>query len=356
VTPVPPVALDGDEDAGPGPESAPDVVVVPSQYSDLGRVAANLERQGYDVVDVGGDDWEPVASLLPYLRAADVVVCSGYSTVMDAAVAGTPCVVHPATDEQEAVADRIQTAEVSGFAVAETPMDVLDAVASPPDPPSFENGATDVAESVLGDLQGSAVAATEADSGADNTDSAANGATLADRAVGGVAATGTAARATAHRSRRYAGVAWRRGATGAAVASRYGRRAGRVALRYGTVAATALTDWSRRTADRTRRTAHRSRRYATAVTALSAATLVVTSSGLRSTGGRLASGSVAAASTLRRVSIAGLERTAACCERLADGLEVLAAGCGASANVLGSTSDRLGGLGRRVKEVAGTTE
>jgi hypothetical protein len=147
-TRVPPVALEGE---GRDRDGA-DVVVVPSHYSELDRIATALEREGYDVIDVGSDDWEPVPSLLPYLRDAEVVVCSGYSTVMDAAVAGTPCVVHPATDEQEAVADRLRDDEVAGFTVAEKPLDVLEAVSDPPEPTGYENGAPHVAETVMTDL------------------------------------------------------------------------------------------------------------------------------------------------------------------------------------------------------------
>jgi len=143
------VALDGASTA----RDAADVVVVPSRYSSLSRVAGHLRRQGYDVLDVADDDWDAVPSLLPYVRGADVVVCSGYSSVMDAAVAGTPCVVHPSTDEQRAVADWLERFDVTGFAVAEEPMDILDAVADPPAAPDFGNGAEFVAETVLTDLR-----------------------------------------------------------------------------------------------------------------------------------------------------------------------------------------------------------
>ncbi|SFP26927.1 MULTISPECIES: glycosyltransferase [Halolamina] len=148
-TRIPPVALDGDEVV----DDAPDVVVVPSHYSSLSRIADHLRRQGYDVLDVADDEWDPVPSLLPYVRGADVVVCSGYSTIMDAAVAGTPCVVHPETDEQRAVADWLERFDVDGFAVADRPIDVLDAVADPPAEPAFENGAEVIATRVLTDLR-----------------------------------------------------------------------------------------------------------------------------------------------------------------------------------------------------------
>lgn len=148
-TRIPPVALEGTTAV----EDGPDVVVVPSHYSSLSRIAEHLRRQGYDVLDVADDDWDPVPSLLPYIRGADAVVCSGYSTIMDAAVAGTPCVVHPATDEQAAVADCLDRFDVTGFAVAEEPLDVLDAVADPPAAPSFENGADYIARRVMTDLR-----------------------------------------------------------------------------------------------------------------------------------------------------------------------------------------------------------
>jgi hypothetical protein len=148
-TRIPPVALEGDATVG----SAPDVVVVPSHYSSLSRLATHLRRQGYEVLDVAEDDWDAVPSLLPYIRAADCVVCSGYSTIMDAAVAGTPCVVHPATDEQRAVADWLERFDVSGFTVASDPLDVLDAVADPPESPAFDNGAAVIARRVLTDLR-----------------------------------------------------------------------------------------------------------------------------------------------------------------------------------------------------------
>jgi len=149
-TRIPPVALDDD---GRVADDAPDVVLVPSHYSSFDETAAALEADGYDVLNVGDDDWEAVPSLLPYIRGADLVVCSGYSTIMDAAVAGTPCVVHPATDEQEAVADWLERFDVAGFTVAPDPIDVLDAVASPPESPSFPNGARFIARKVLLDLR-----------------------------------------------------------------------------------------------------------------------------------------------------------------------------------------------------------
>ena len=83
-------------------------------------------------------------------QAPDAVVCSGYSTVMEAAVAGTQCVVVPATNEQRGIASRLEP--VAGFAVAETPADVTRAVDEVGTPPSFANGVAAIAERVVDDL------------------------------------------------------------------------------------------------------------------------------------------------------------------------------------------------------------
>lgn len=151
VTRVPPVALEGD--GGGTRVDAPDVILVPSHYSEFDELADRLERRGHDVLNVGGDDWEATPSLLPHLRGAEVVVCSGYSTIMDAAVAGTPCVIVPETDEQEAVADWIERFDTAGFTVADDPLAVLDAIESPPAAPEYDNGAAEIAESVMADLR-----------------------------------------------------------------------------------------------------------------------------------------------------------------------------------------------------------
>lgn len=146
---VPPIALDGE---GP-PIDCADVVCVPSHYSEFNRIAVQLERDGYDVLNVGAEEWDAVPSLLPYIRGADVVVCSGYSTIMDAAVAGTPCVIHPETTEQQAVAEWIDRNDVAGFTVAKDAIDVLTAVQSPPESPAYGNGVSEIATTVIDDLR-----------------------------------------------------------------------------------------------------------------------------------------------------------------------------------------------------------
>jgi hypothetical protein len=135
----------------PDPDLDPDVLLVPSAYSDDQRnLVARLEAAGREVTSVGDPDWEPLPSLLPVVERANVVVCSGYSTVMEAAVAGTACVVRPFTDEQYGVGRLLSPVE--GFRVAHSPGGVVRAAASTPDPTPMDNAVGAVADRVLADL------------------------------------------------------------------------------------------------------------------------------------------------------------------------------------------------------------
>jgi hypothetical protein len=156
VTPIPPVALESPADAaavaadGGDPPTDPGVVLVPSHYSEgFADLAERLRADGHAVTLVGGDDWETVPALLPVLERAEAVVCSGYSTVMEAAVAGTPCVVHPFTDEQRGVARVLDREGVPGFAVVDDHDGVVAALADPPAAVARENGADAAAKRIL---------------------------------------------------------------------------------------------------------------------------------------------------------------------------------------------------------------
>ncbi|RJT00799.1 glycosyltransferase [Halococcus sp. IIIV-5B] len=176
ITHVPPIALDLSSDgrvrsptgeptrvladgsaAVPNDAGTPEpseVLVVPSAYSTgFGELAERLREAGHDVTLVGGPDWECVPALLPYLRAADKVVCSGYSTVMEAAVAGTPCVVYPFTDEQHGVSRVIERTGLDGFQVEHSIRHVVRAVGQPLDAPEYENGAARTAAAVLDGIE-----------------------------------------------------------------------------------------------------------------------------------------------------------------------------------------------------------
>ncbi|MFB6121765.1 MAG: hypothetical protein ABEJ68_11700, partial [Halobacteriaceae archaeon] len=106
---------------------------------------------GRTVTHVGDPDWEAVPALLPVLERADAVVCAGYSTVMEAAVAGTPCVVVPETNEQRGVARRLRSVE--GFVVADDAAGAVAALDDPPAAPAHTNGVAAIAERVLDDVR-----------------------------------------------------------------------------------------------------------------------------------------------------------------------------------------------------------
>ena len=148
---VPPVALD--PDGCPSPDEHVEVLVVPSVYSNnFDVLVETLRTEGHDVTAVGDGDWEAVPALLPWIRAADVVVCSGYSTVMESAVAGTPCIVYPFTDEQHGVTRVLERQGVRGFQVEHSIAHVARAVRHPPQDPRHANGVERVAEHVISEL------------------------------------------------------------------------------------------------------------------------------------------------------------------------------------------------------------
>lgn len=149
---IPPIALEAPNTMSVPKEGG--VLLVPSHYSEgYGALARRLRLAGFRVTNVGSEDWEPVPALLPWIRAADVVVCSGYSTIMEAAVAGTPCIIWPATDEQHGVARKIERTGTRGFQVEHSMPHIVRAVASPPAPPAHDNGIDAVADTVLADRQ-----------------------------------------------------------------------------------------------------------------------------------------------------------------------------------------------------------
>lgn len=144
---IPPIAPGG----GKAIEESVGVLVVPSAFSvDGERLIGAIEATGRPVTAVGGDDWEVVASLQGHIEAADAVVCSGYSTVMEAAVAGTPCIVLPQTSEQRGVARAISP--LRGFYSVGTVPEVVDALERAEAPREYENGTDRVVEAALGGL------------------------------------------------------------------------------------------------------------------------------------------------------------------------------------------------------------
>ena len=71
---------------------------------------------------------------------------------MEAAVAGTPCVMYPFTDEQHGVSRVIERTGIAGFQVEHSIAHVVRAADQPLDSPTYENGAGPTAQYVLDDL------------------------------------------------------------------------------------------------------------------------------------------------------------------------------------------------------------
>ncbi len=127
-----------------------DVLVIPGTYSTgFDDLVTRLRASGRTVRLVGGPDWEPVPAMYPYAAAADVVVCTGFSSIAEAAVAGTPCVVYPFIDCQRGIADRIEQYGVQGISIVHSIDEAFEAVVSPPEPSPVANGTDAVVEYLL---------------------------------------------------------------------------------------------------------------------------------------------------------------------------------------------------------------
>jgi hypothetical protein len=145
--PVGPIAFQPDDAA---PVDPFDVLVVPGTFSTgFSRVTDRLRADGHDVLLVGGPEWETVPAMIPYAAAADVVLCTGFSSIAEAVVAGTPAVVRPFIDCQRGIADGIDRYGVPGVVTAHTAEEVLAYAADPPPTPEFDNGAGQVAADLL---------------------------------------------------------------------------------------------------------------------------------------------------------------------------------------------------------------
>lgn len=142
--PVDPIAFEPDD---ADPVDPFDVLVIPGTYSTgFPDVVDRLRADGYDVTLVGGPEWETVPAMAPHAAAADLVLCTGFSSIAEGVVAGTPVVVRPFIDCQYGIAAGIDRHGVRGVATAYSVDGVLDAVADPPPAPDFENGAGQIAD------------------------------------------------------------------------------------------------------------------------------------------------------------------------------------------------------------------
>lgn len=125
-----------------------DILVVPTKMKD--RTDEFVEQlEDYDLEVVGSEDWEIQPSLQPYLEEADVVICGGYSTIMEASVAGTPCVIVPYTSEQYGISDILE--EYRGY--RKYSGDIVEDISQVEDLEPKRNGAEEIARAVAEDLE-----------------------------------------------------------------------------------------------------------------------------------------------------------------------------------------------------------
>lgn len=124
-----------------------DVFMVPSQFGrlDFGLLKKELEKSGLKVRTTSEKDWKTAPNLYPFVNAASKVICSGYSTLMECSLAGTPTIIIPKTPEQEFIGEKLS--EVEGFHLVRSENEALELVEKDLNPPSgFDNGAEKAAE------------------------------------------------------------------------------------------------------------------------------------------------------------------------------------------------------------------
>jgi len=149
-TRVGPLAQEGDPEEAVEPY---DVLLNPGSHGDhFGVLRERLEAKSYDVRTVGDDDWETKPTMTPYTAAADVVVCTGFSSIADTVVAGTPCVIYPFLPFQKALAERAEAKHLPGISMATTVDRVIDRVeeyVGNDVAPDYDNGAPAFVDTVL---------------------------------------------------------------------------------------------------------------------------------------------------------------------------------------------------------------
>ncbi|MFB6241430.1 MAG: hypothetical protein ABEJ36_01345 [Candidatus Nanosalina sp.] len=133
-----------------------DVLINPGSWGkNFDEIRSILEEKGYEVRTVGDEDWEVKSSMTPYTEAADVVVCTGFSSIADTVVAGTPCIVYPFLPFQKALADKAERKDIEGITRADSVEEIISSVdrycSEGSESPEYENGAPELVDRVLED-------------------------------------------------------------------------------------------------------------------------------------------------------------------------------------------------------------
>lgn len=146
---VDPLAQDGT-----GKVEGYDVLLIPGSYGkEFSEIRELLEEEGLEVKMVGDEDWEFVESMAPYAEAAECVICTGYSSIADSVVAGTPCVVYPFLYFQRLIADDIAEQNLKGLKAVKSVEEAVEEaeifVEKAGQNPEYKNGADKVVSNLL---------------------------------------------------------------------------------------------------------------------------------------------------------------------------------------------------------------
>lgn len=147
---VGPLAQEGDEEV-----EEYDVLLNPGTHGEnFEEIRRRLEKRGLEVKMVGSDDWEIKPSMTPHTEAANCVVCTGYSSIADTVVGGTPCVVYPFLPFQRSLAEKAERKGTEGVLKADTVDEVVETAEmccnGEVQDPEYENGAEEFVDVLLG--------------------------------------------------------------------------------------------------------------------------------------------------------------------------------------------------------------
>ena len=131
-----------------------DVLLSPGTHGeDFDLIKKKLESKGMSVRVVGDDNWETKPSMTPYTEKADVVICTGFSSIADTVVAGTHCIVYPFLPFQKGIAKGIEERNLKGLQVVRSVEESVEAaekcVKTSCDTPEYENGAEEFVDELL---------------------------------------------------------------------------------------------------------------------------------------------------------------------------------------------------------------
>lgn len=148
---VGPLAQEGESDEIPNY----DILLIPGSWGEnFDVIREALEEEGYTVRTVGDESWVTKPSMTPYTEAAGVVVCTGFSSIADTVVTGTPCVVYPFLPFQKAVANGIESRDIEGITQANSVEAVLQKVnkyINCNEYPDYDNGASELVDFIIND-------------------------------------------------------------------------------------------------------------------------------------------------------------------------------------------------------------